>query len=117
SVTSSNCCVVGDAPKIGVAMTMSTIRTVMRIASNSLEEAEQQVCERRGEQGAVDDVEHATEAGDEPAGVLHFGIALHEALEQVPELADAADDHAEDEALPPRHVREPAGADHSDDAR
>src|SRR5687767_8543619 len=68
------------------------------------EQAEQEVRERRGEQRAVDDVQHAAEAGDGLAGVLHLGVALDEAFEQVAELSDAADHDAEDQTLPPREV-------------
>src|SRR5260221_234563 len=82
----------------------------------TLEQAEHEVGERGGEQRAVDDVEDAAEAGDEFAGVFDFGVAFHEGFEQVAELADAADDDAEDEALPPEEAFDSRGAEGADEA-
>src|SRR5438094_10580076 len=67
----------------------------------ALKKAEQQIRKRRGEKGAVDDVEDSAEAGDEAARVFDVGVALHEAFEEVAELADAAGDDAEDDAFGP----------------
>src|SRR3954462_301740 len=82
-----------------------SVRGSMSILREGLcrsEQAEQQIRERRRQQRAVDHVQDAAEAGDQFAAVFYVGVALHEAFEEVAELADAADDDAEDEALPPR---------------
>src|SRR3954463_12465013 len=72
-----------------------------RSVSGTLKEAEEEVGEGGGQERAVDDVEDAAEAGDEGAAVFDLGVALHETFEEVAELADAADDGAEEGALVP----------------
>ena len=67
----------------------------------SLKQTEQQIGKRRRDQRAVDDVENPPEPGHEPPRILHLRIAFHQALEQVPELSDPADDHSENETFPP----------------
>src|SRR5688500_9356418 len=80
-------------------------RAKYRYAGRVLEEAEQQVRDGRRQERAVDHVEDAAESGEQLAAVLHVGVALHEALEQVAGLSDAADDGAEDRALPPGQLK------------
>ncbi|HWE94435.1 MAG TPA: hypothetical protein VG269_10760 [Tepidisphaeraceae bacterium] len=64
------------------------------------EEAEQEISERGGEEGAADDVEDAAEAGDDLAAFFDLGIAFHHAFEQVPGLSHAAEDYTQYEAFP-----------------
>src|SRR5581483_4098226 len=61
------------------------------------EKAEQQIRKRRRQQGAVDDIEDAAEAGDDGAAVFDLGVALEEAFEEVAGLAYGADDGAENQ--------------------
>src|SRR5581483_385080 len=71
------------------------------------EQTKQQIRKRRRQEGAVDDVEDAAEAGDESAGIFDFGVAFHHRFEQIAELSDSADDDSEDHAFPPRDMRQP----------
>src|SRR4051812_2003474 len=79
-------------------------------------QAEHQIRERRRQQRAVDDVENPSESRNEPAAVFHFRVPLHETFEQVAQLADPADDHAEDEAFPPEQVLDPRRTNRPDKA-
>src|SRR5689334_18566104 len=82
------------------------------------EQTEHQISERGSQQRAVDDVQDSAEARDQFAAVFDLGVALHEGFEEVPQLADAADDYAEDEAFGPwqgidRRI-DPAGEERAD---
>src|SRR5258706_322896 len=65
------------------------------------------------QEAGVNYTQQAAEAGDEFAAVFYLGVALHEACQKVAELADAADDEAEDESLPPKQMFDVSRAQHS----
>ena len=64
-------------------------------AAERSEHTEQDVGERRRQQGAVDHIEHAAESGDTAAGILNARVALHHAFQQIAGLTDAADHQPE----------------------
>jgi len=64
-----------------------------------LEEAEEEIGERGGQEWAVDEVEDAAEAGDEAAGVFDAGVAFYQAFQEVAGLSDGAQNCAEEEGF------------------
>ena len=61
----------------------------------SLKVANEHVVRRRGEQPAVDSIEHAAVAGNQCRRVLHAGAAFEQRLEQIADDAERDDRSAE----------------------
>ncbi len=70
----------------------------------------QQIEDRRGEQVAVEPVEHAAVSRNQLRAVLHAGTALEERFEQIPGDADDREDHGDDRAADGRPTRHAPGA-------
>ena len=58
-----------------------------------------EIHDRRIEQKAVEQVEHAADAGEECAGILHARLALEERFNQIADDRRDALDHAEDDGV------------------